>query len=115
MSNQSLEKSLKTPRFINHVTMAVMLFMASPWVLADWKLSIKTYSKDVQVALYAVAAVCALITLTWVGIKWLISRSNGDMETTLMDYFKQICAVSLVGGVILIGTAAWQFFGGTGL
>lgn len=114
MPNQPFEPFLKKPS-VNHVLLAIVLLLNSPWVLADWKSSIQTYSKDVQVALYAVAAICALITLTWVGIKWLISRSNGDMDTTLMDYFKQIGAVALVGGVILIGTAAWQFFGGTGL
>lgn len=99
----------------NKVALAALMLLASPLALADWKSTLQNYAKDIQVGLYAVAAICALITLTWVGVKWLISRSNGDMETTLMDYFKQIGAVALVGGVILIGTAAWQFFGGTGL
>lgn len=114
MLNQRSHRIVSTT-LLNRVSLAIMMLLVSPLVLADWKSSLQSYARDVQVGLYAVTAVIALVTLTWVGVKWLISRSNGDHETTLMDYFRQIGSVALVGGVILIGTAAWQFFGGTGL
>lgn len=99
----------------DRVTLAALMLLASPLALADWATTLKEQTKNVQIGLYAIAAILALGTLTWVGIKWMISRANGDMETTLMDYFKQIGVVAVVGGVIALGTAAWQLFGGTGL
>lgn len=99
----------------NRFTLAVLMLLASPVAMADWAATIKEQTRNVQIGLYALAAILALGTLTWVGIKWMISRANGDMETTLMDYFKQMAVVAVVGGVIALGTAAWQLFGGTGL
>ncbi|WP_260200264.1 hypothetical protein [Candidatus Regiella insecticola] len=46
MPNQPFEPSLKKP-LVNHVLLAIVLLLTSPWVLADWKSSIQTYSKDV--------------------------------------------------------------------
>ncbi len=100
---------------VSRIFLAVLMLMVSPLALADWKSLIQNYASDIQVGLYALAAVCALITLTYVGIKWLLARANNNNETTIMDYFKQIAAVAVVGATVLIGTAAWQFFGGTGL
>lgn len=99
----------------NQLVFGLLFLMLPEIAMAGWIDTLKSWSKEIQVGLYAVGGILALSSLMWVGIRWQISRSNGDMETTAMDYFKQVAVIAIVGSTMILGAAAWQFFGGTGV
>lgn len=100
---------------INKLVLGVIFFFVPTLAFASWTDTLNSYAKDTQIGLYAVGGTVALGSLIYVGIRWQISRMNGDMETTLGDYFKQIAVIAIVGASLVIAAAAWQFFGGTGV
>jgi hypothetical protein len=99
----------------NQIMFFIAFGLVPQFAQAGWMDTLKSWASDLQVGLYALGGVLALGSLMWVGIKWQISRSNGDMETTVMDYFKQVALIAIVGATMIIGAAAWQMFGGTGV
>lgn len=113
MANRHINK-ISFSRFKKFV-LGIILVFVSPLAFAGWTDTLNSYAKDTQIGLYAIGGSVALGSLIYVGIRWQISRMNGDMETTLGDYFKQIAVIAIVGASLIIAAAAWQFFGGTGV
>lgn len=79
--------------------------------MADWQSTLQTWGTNIRTALYALGGTLALATLMWSGIQWLIARSTGDRSHTFMDYLQQVGVLLVVGGTMVLGTAAWQVFG----
>lgn len=122
MNDSNLSENVKnvsgskfTAIHFNQLVFGILFLMLPEIAMAGWIDTLKSWSKEIQVGLYAVGGILALSSLMWVGIRWQISRSNGDMETTAMDYFKQVGVIAVVGSTMILGAAAWQFFGGTGV
>ncbi|RMP60058.1 hypothetical protein ALQ20_200234 [Pseudomonas syringae pv. atrofaciens] len=66
---------------------------------------------NIRLRLYTLEGTLGLVCLIWSGAQWLIARSTGDRSHTFMDYLEQVCVLLVVGGSVLLGTAAWQVFG----
>ncbi|MGU9854430.1 type IV secretion system protein VirB2 [Pseudomonas koreensis] len=82
--------------------------------MADWDGGMQETARNIRLVLYTLGGTISGGTLVWSGVQWLISRSNGDHQHSFLDYLKQAGAVAAVGGSVVLGTAAWQFFGSGG-
>ncbi|KPX40060.1 hypothetical protein ALO68_200120 [Pseudomonas syringae pv. helianthi] len=78
---------------------------------ADWLSTLNQWGSNIRLGLYTLAGTLGLVCLIWSGARWLIARSTGDRSHTFMDYLEQVGVLLVVGGSVLLGTAAWQVFG----
>lgn len=78
---------------------------------ADWLTTLNQWGSNIRLGLYTLAGTLGLISLIWSGAQWLIARSTADRSHTFMDYLEQVGVLLVVGGSVLLGTAAWQVFG----
>lgn len=98
-------------QYLFRLVTAAMCLAPAIAMAADWDQTVVDYGRNVRIGLYAIGGSIALCTMAWSGIRWLMARASGDHSHTFMDYLQQVGVIIVVGGCIVLGTAAWQMFG----
>ncbi len=98
-------------KYLQRVTTAALCLAPLLAVAGDWDQTLVEYGRNVRIGLYAIGGSMALGTIVWSGIRWMMARANGDHSHTFMDYLQQIGVIIVVGGSVVLATAAWQVFG----
>jgi hypothetical protein len=76
-----------------------------------WDQTATSTAKKIQIGLYAIAGTCAVVTLLYSGLRWMIARSSGDHSHSFTDYLQQCLVIVVVGGSSALAAGLWQIYG----